>query len=185
MACDEEEEISDLTVLMRVLDIIERRIESRGLRNYETIQITRVANQFLPGSKIGRIVQGSDNEGGGDVVMGDKFEAHGQARVGNMGNKAKINHISFGDSGDVPEGLDLVALVEELKVLRTEMRSQASLTEEDAAIVAVGQAISAAENGDTSGVGKHLRDAGNWALGLATAIGGGVAAGAIKTALGL
>jgi hypothetical protein len=65
------------------------------------------------------------------------------------------------------------------------MRGQASTTEEDLAVVAVGRAIDAATKGEISGLGRHLKAAGKWALQLAASIGAGVAAGAIKSSLNL
>jgi hypothetical protein len=79
----------------------------------------------------------------------------------------------------------LGALVAELQALRLEMRNQAGTTDEDLAVVAVRQAISAAEKGETSELLNYLKSPGKWALGLATSIGAGVAADAIKSSLGL
>jgi len=179
------EEVNEFTVLLRVLDILEKSIETNGLQNVESVQITQIASQIMPGSTIGEFIQANAYTDHGEVVMGDKFEAYGNARVGNMGNKAKITSISFGDSKEAPEDLDLAVLKDQLVALRAEMRQQASTTEEDEAIVAIGNAISATDEGDEEKVGSALKRAGKWALGLATAIGAGVAAGAIKTALGI
>lgn len=121
----------------------------------------------------------------GEIVMGDKFEASGQAQVGNMGNKATIDSITFGSQEKPLEGIDLGALLFELEILRREMRKQAVSTEEDAAVLAIGQAMSAAENEDAAGTAANLKGAGKWALGVASTIGSGVALAAIKMATGL
>ncbi|WP_420119932.1 hypothetical protein [Nakamurella sp.] len=181
----DQEEVNELTVLLRVLDILEKSIETNGLQNVESVQITQIASQIMPGSTIGRIIHAKVYADQGEAVMGDKFEAHGNAQVGNMGNKAEIGSISFGGAKEVPEGLDLAVLREQLAALRAEMRQQASTTEDDEAVVAIGNAISAADEGDQEKIGSALQRAGRWSLGLATAIGAGVAAGAIKTALGI
>ena len=177
------EEISDLRVLMRVLDIIERRIEYRNLQNNENVQVTHIANHFMSGAVVGTLIEGSIRDG--EIIMGDKFEAHGHAQVGNMGNEAQIGTISFGDPSAALENIDFAALVPELRLLRVEMRRLAATTEEDEAVVAIGQALAAAEKEDSSSLSHHLKSAGQWAFALASSIGGGVALAAIKSALGL
>ena len=123
-------------------------------------------------------------EAKGDVVMGDKYEARGRAQVGTMGKGAKVTTVSFNSpAGEVRE-VDLASLISELQSLRAEMRNQASTTEDDQAVVAVGQAISAAEQGNTSSLFAHLKSAGKWALDLATAIGAELAAAALKSVVG-
>lgn len=183
MSNDAEGPVSDLTVLMRVLDIIERRIEFRDLQNNQSIPIAQLSQFFLPGTVIGSLVGGSINAR--EVVMGNRFEAHGHAQVGNMGHNASISNISFGSSSEMPADLDLDRLIIELKEVRAEMRRLAGSTDEDEAVVAVGKALEAAEKRDASSVGRHLEAAGKWALGVATTIGTGVAVAAMKAAAGL
>jgi len=176
---------NEIDVLMKVLDILKLLMEGEDLRNYEKIQITQVTNQFLPGTTIGDFIQGHSIERQGEVVMGDKYEARGHAQVGAMGKGARVARVTFDGSQGVITKVDLAQLVSELQALRTAMRTQASTTEEDQAIVEVGQAISAAEKGDTSMLLKHLKSAGNWAMSLATSIGAELAAAAIKSTIGL
>lgn len=180
---NEEEGLDELDVLMKVLDILKLRIEAREVRNYESVQITQIANQFLPGTTIGNLIQerGIENR---ESLVGDKYEAHGNAQVGAMGKGAKVTNLTFGGSSE-GAGVDIAALVQELQTLRAEMRSQATTTDEDEAVVAVGQAIAAAESGDATGLTKHLKVAGKWAMGIASSVGAGVALAAIKSALGL
>jgi hypothetical protein len=121
----------------------------------------------------------------GDIVIGDKYEARGHAQIGAMGKGAKVNTVSFNSpTGEVSE-VNLASLISELQSLRVEMRNQASTTEDDQAVVAVGQAISAAEQGDTSSLFTYLKSAGKWALNLATAIGAELAAAALKSVIGI
>lgn len=178
-------EPNELDVLMKVLDIVKLRIETRELRNYETVQITQIANQFLPGTTIGAFIQNESPEQQGDVVMGDKYEARDHAQIGAMGNRPRVNKVTFGNPQGKATEVDLARLLQELHSLRTEMRNQASTTADDQAVVAIGQAISAAEEGDSSSLFEHLRSAGKWAIGVATAIGAELAAMAIKSALGV
>ena len=123
-------------------------------------------------------------EAKGDVVMGDKYEARGRAQIGAMGKNAKVTTAIFNTpTGEVRE-VDLASLISELQTLRAEMRKQASTVEDDQATVAVGQAIAAAEQGDTATIFAHLKQAGKWALSLATAIGAELVAAALKSVIG-
>lgn len=185
MGNEHQEDIDELAVLMKVLDIVRLRIEKRELYNHESIQLSQIINQFLPGTTIGNLIQDGNVASKGDIAMGDKYEAHGHAQVGAMGKGAKVRTVTFGTAADGGAQVDLATLLSELQSLRAEMRSQASTTENDLAVVAVGQAISAGEEGDTSGMLKYLKTSGKWAWDLATAIGAGVAAGVIKSAMGL
>jgi uncharacterized protein (DUF1501 family) len=180
-----EDDLNELAILMKVLDILKLRIQKRELHNYEAIQISQITNQFLPGTVIGNFIQGRRVDLQGDMVMGDKYEAHGHAQVGAMGQGAKVKTVTFNSSQGEKTEVDLAILLKELQSLRAEMRSQALTTDDDLAVVAVGQAISSAEEGDSSKMFEHLKSAGKWAMGLATSIGAGVAAGAIKLTLGL
>lgn len=180
---NDEESLNELVVLMKVLDILKLRIETREIHNYESVQITQIANQFLPGTTIGNFIQDRGIENG-DTTMGDKYEVHGHAQVGAMGKGAKVTTLTFSGPSGTSE-IDVAALVAELKSLRSEMRNQATTTEDDEAVVAVGQAISAAEDGDVAGLTKYLKIAGKWAMGIASSVGAGVAVAAIKSALGL
>lgn len=123
-------------------------------------------------------------EAKGDVVIGDKYEAHGNAQIGAMGRGANVTTVSFNSlAGEIRE-VDLASLISQLQSLRAEMRAQATTTEDDQAVVAVGQAISAAEQGDTSSLFAHLKSSGKWALNLATAIGAELAAAVLKSVIG-
>lgn len=79
--------------------------------------------------------------------------------------------------------LDLPKLAAELQQLRNALRQRAKEREHDAAIVAVGDAEQAAEDGDGQTALEYLKKAGKWALDVAKEIGVSVASEALKTAL--
>lgn len=72
----------------------------------------------------------------------------------------------------------------DLARLREAMRGNSSTLEHDLAIAEVGQAEAAVASGDVVTAKGHLAKAGKWAWSTATAIGAGVAAAAIKAAIG-
>lgn len=120
-----------------------------------------------------------------EVVMGDKYVASGQ--VGAVGPNAHVHDNSFEQrwnqlSSD--KDADTGRLAQELEELRVHLRSLASTREEDASVAEVGAAASAAEAGDGAATLGHLSKAGRWAWSAATAIGTGLAAAAIKAAIG-
>jgi hypothetical protein len=65
------------------------------------------------------------------------------------------------------------------------MHERATTPDEDIAVAAVAQAMVAAEIGSDEESQSYLKQAGKWALAVATTIGTTVAAGAIKSALGM
>lgn len=177
------EDASEMLVLMKVLDLLRLRREGKLENNNETARVSSEVNralmqsimqEFFPDHIVGRE---------GEIVMGDKYEIHGQAQVGAVGKGASVTSLSFNSAVGEQYNVDIGVLAGELRILRAEMRKNADDTEHDAAVVAVGQALAAAENGESDGIMKHLRSAGAWALGLATSIGATVAAAAIKSAL--
>lgn len=118
-----------------------------------------------------------------ELVMGDKYEISGQA--GAVGRNARAKDMTFQQLWQGQrEQLDLPRLAGELEILRLELKRQATTREHDAAVAEVGAAAEAAEHGDGPEALSRLRRAGQWALGAATAIGTGVAAAAIKVAIG-
>lgn len=116
--------------------------------------------------------------------MGDRYDIHGQ--TGAIGPNASVegstfNQIWLRDA----EHLDLPTLTEELGRLRAALRAMATTPEQDQVVAEVGQAELAARNGNGPGALRHLRTVGKWALGAATSMGAGVAAAAIKSAIGI
>jgi len=82
-------------------------------------------------------------------------------------------------------GVDLDALAAQLATLRAAMREEPDDPDRDIIIGNVAQAEKAARQHDPGPVAEHLRAAGKWAVGIAEKIGVGVAAAAIKAAIGI
>jgi len=114
-------------------------------------------------------------------VVGDYYQVNAET-VAAVGAGAE-GRVFRSEAQDGIGGVELAGLLKELKILRTEMRSRASTGEEDAAVDAVDEAITAGERGATSAMTRHLRTAGRWSMDLAKAIGTGLAVAAIKSAL--
>lgn len=140
-----------------------------------TVQV--VVNIFQSGAIAGPFAQGQG------VKMGDHYNVSGSA--GAVGKNASASNFSIQGNVGNPANIDLEALALELAALRAEMKKSAESVDDDAAVVAVGKAQLAAEAGDKEAVFSHLKSAGKWSAGVATSLGVGVAAGAIKAALGL
>ena len=73
----------------------------------------------------------------------------------------------------------------ELSLLRDNLKKSAASPEHDVAVGAVANAEIEARNGNGPKALEWLSTAGKWAFDKASAVGVGVAAGAIKSALGL
>lgn len=117
-------------------------------------------------------------------VMGDQYNVHGQAAA--VGPNAHVHDVQFNQVwSEASNDIGLPVLAQEVELLRAEARRQASTPEEDAAVAALGQAEIAAREGDGPRTLSHLAKSGRWALTVAQGVGVGVAAGAIKAALGL
>jgi hypothetical protein len=89
-----------------------------------------------------------------------------------------------GAIGGVPGG-DSAQLATELLRLRDYLNGLASSVDEKSAVAAIESAAEAVAAEDATATAGHLRRAGRWALSAATTIGTGVAAAAIKAALGV
>ncbi len=107
----------------------------------------------------------------------DSIAIGGSARVSKSDFK-KIWH-------DYRTMVDLNSLTKELTSLRNELRKQVLMPEHDIVIGQVAEAEIAATAGDGPTALMHLRNAGKWALDIATKIGATLAAEAIKKAMGL
>jgi hypothetical protein len=179
------EEPNELTILLRVVEVVElslRKSVDRPLDNNERAQVVRIVNKFGSGSIFGSFIQESyqGNEG---VSMGDQYTV-GQA--GAVGPSSHAEHMTFNQIwSQLSSDVDLAALATELVTLRTAMREQATKPEDDLALAEVGQAQLAADRGDGPTTMSHLCKAGKWALDTATTIGTQVAAAAIKSTIGL
>jgi len=119
---------------------------------------------------------------GGIGVSGDRYEV-GQA--GAVGAGATAHDMQFTQFwNQVSPETDLSMLAAELLTLRVAMRERATEPAHDLSVAEVVQAQLAASEGDGPRALSHLARAGQWALGVAGAIGTGVAVAAIKSALG-
>lgn len=118
-----------------------------------------------------------------EVIIGDKYEVHGQA--GAVGREASAENITFEQLWQQNAShIDLARLADELETLRRELKGQASTRKDDAAVAEIGAAAEAAERGDGPEALSRLQRAGQWALAAAMGIGTSVAAQALKAALG-
>jgi hypothetical protein len=133
----------------------------------------------------GRGRYGTRTRGQGvEVVMGDRYDVHGQAAA--VGPNAHVHDATFNQIWTQSAGnIDLPALAEQLSQLRTALRAEAKSPEDDQIVAEVGQAELAARNGNGPAAIRHLRGAGQWALGVATSIGVAIAVAAIKASTGL
>lgn len=155
--------------------------------------VARAAGHPKPKETGGEISIGEGSivylENGAALIMrdGDKIGAK-------FGDNAQVSHSNFQGEGEqivvqssVQELLsgNQEALAQELRNLREKLKSDAQNSEEDRAVLEIGQARESLMKGDHQGTLSHLRAAGNWALNVATSIGAQLAAAAIKAALGM
>lgn len=118
---------------------------------------------------------------GGDIIMGDKYQAKGQ--IGHMGSAHAKRDIIY--QQQMQTGIDFDLLAKELPTLIKALKEKASETEDYIVIGAVAEAQKALEEKDSSRVMAHLKKAGKWAFDAATGIGASVAAAAISKAIGI
>lgn len=133
-----------------------------------------IVNQISP------VIGAIGVQGEGSVMTGDTYNV-GQA--GAVGPGAVSNDASFSQSPTTQA--DRAQLLAELEVLRAFLALETRSKEDHEAAAAIAAAHAAIEAGETSQAAGHLRRGGRWALAAATSIGTGVAAGALKAALGL
>ena len=116
-----------------------------------------------------------------ELTMRDQYIAE---QVGAQGPGAQADHMTFiqlwNQSG---QSLDLPALATELTTLRQAMRKEAKEPFHDKAVVQVGEAQEAAQNHDGPRALQHLKNAGQWALDVATKVGVNLATEALKKVL--
>ena len=181
MAMNSEERPNEFTIIMKVLEIVDKSLQNSTEREMDQQQRVQII-QFM-----GSITESSfENSLSGEIqgdVVGDRY-AVGQA--GAVGPQAKAENIHFQQVWQQsPPGLDVAQLADELKLLRSHLRQVADTPEEDESVAAISKAQAAASEGDGVGAMQHLRHAGKWALDGATAIGTSIAVAAIKAALGI
>ena len=118
------------------------------------------------------------------MTQGNSYNVSGQAvNVGPQGTATNVTQQQFGAAG--PGSIDLAALAQELKELRSTLKRDATTAEQDVAVGAVAEAEQAAAKGDENSTLKALKRAGSWALDKASAVGVALAAAALRKALGL
>jgi uncharacterized protein YjbI with pentapeptide repeats len=116
--------------------------------------------------------------------QGSKYINKGQ--VGAMGDNAHAHNMTFNQTINTGESLDLVALAVELAQLRMAIKNkQDSSPQADVALGEIAKAEIAAGEKDESGVWQHLKAAGKYALDTATTIGTTLAAEVLKKAMGM
>jgi hypothetical protein len=119
-----------------------------------------------------------------EVIMGDKYEIHGQA--GGVGPQAHVHHVNFVQLWDqTSQSINLSQLAPELTSLREAMLARATTPEHYAAIGAIASAEIEAKSGSGPRVLEHLSKAGKWALDFARELGVQVAAEALIKASNL
>lgn len=176
-----DQEPLDLVIMLKIVEYVSSRRDSLGGSGaVDGDLILNIINNMAPGSRFG--VQLSNDTINQETTMGDHYRVDGQA--GAVGREAKAESNTFNQiKASAPT--DLSTLAVELQSLRAALRERATTPDEDVAVAAVAQAMVAAEDGSDKDVQSHLKQAGRWALGVATTIGTTVAAGAIRSALGM
>lgn len=118
-----------------------------------------------------------------EIVL-QKYEVNA-GQVGAVGDNATAENSSFIQSGAAGQSVEISKLFEELVLLRKAMKDAATEPEHDLAVAEVAKAELAAREGDRTKAAQHLKGAGKWALGLATAIGASLVSSVLKGELGL
>jgi hypothetical protein len=180
MTKKEEEEPNEFTVLMRIVDVIGDSLNhsrSRQLDQRAHADLINIINFIDAGGTLGSVLGDAAIEVQ-ETVVGDSYTTGQAGAVGPFSSSANntFNQIWSQNAAEI----DLDALAAEPADVRAEMRKRASTPQEDLALAEVGQAQVAASEKDGARAIGHLGKAGRWALGVATSIGAGVAAAAIK-----
>lgn len=168
------------SVLVEQFDLYEQ-----GAVELDTIQeVTRYVELLLStASSAGVYDQNIRNLFIEELTMGDQYKV-GQA--GAVGPNSHAHDMTFQQIwNDASTNINLHQLAAELAQLRSALKEKAQSAEEDAAVGEVALAEVAASRQDGVKALTHLKNGGRWTLDIAEKIGVAVAAGAIKTALGL
>ena len=109
----------------------------------------------------------------GEVIMGDKYEIHGQA--GAIGPGAQVHDVTFNQVwNEVADHIDLTRLASELSLLPA-LKVEQSEPLHESTLSAVDKAQVAASEGNGPKAMQYLSKASKWALDVATKIGVSVA----------
>jgi hypothetical protein len=126
----------------------------------------------------------TSSSGKHELIMGDKYEVHGQA--GAVGPQPHMHDVTFVQIWDQSgQTIDLTKLAEDLSTLRQAMLKESAGPEHYAEVGAVASAEIEAKNGNGPQVLQCLSKAGKWAFDIASKIGAEMAVAAIKKASGL
>ncbi len=114
---------------------------------------------------------------------GDTYSAQ---QVGAQGPNAHAHDMNFTQTGNqTSSNIDLLALANELSILRAKLKETAQSPEHDTTIGMVASAEVEARKGDRSKSLEYLSKIGEYGLNVAKEIGVNVAVVAIKSALGI
>lgn len=118
-------------------------------------------------------------------MTGDNSKYQNFGNVGAMGDAARSDNNTFVQSGK-NSALDLAVLVEQLSLVRAEMKRNADSSDpaHDVAIGVVAQAEAAAKAGEKSKALEFLKGAGKWALDTAKSVAAELVKDAIEGRLG-
>jgi hypothetical protein len=118
-------------------------------------------------------------------MSGEQFNTEQAMAVG-PNAKAKAKSVTF-NRFSADGGVDPARLKEELASLRSAVRDDPSVAQDDKddAVGALREAEKAAERGDSDGTGRALAKLGTWVLGIGQGIGAGLAVAAIRQSLGM
>jgi hypothetical protein len=177
-----DQELTELTILLRIVEVLERRMQREHQSAPENIvpgYTANVINNFIASSPNLAFARSGEA-----VIMGDQYTT-GQA--GAVGPHSSAHNMSFNQVwNQVESAIDLPALADELEQVRIEMRRIAGgEPEQDLSVAEIAQAEMSAKSGNGPSVIEHLRSAGKWALDVAKEVGAEVAVAAIKSATGL
>ncbi len=118
--------------------------------------------------------------------MSDEYKIN---QAGIVAPHSHFNTVQIGQKyGEVPSDMDLVALADELRELRSMLTNRVQDSSQYALIGEVMSAETAARDNDREKTTDHLRGlkgAGKWVLDAATSVGTGLAEAAIKASIGL
>lgn len=173
------EQESTTAAILRLAELLERvgsRDDRDKIANAEPGRIVNVYNYYI--SSPNTVLSSS----GEAIVMRDNYTEN----TGIMGPHASAHDVSITQWKQVASNVDLPLLAQELEQVMNEMkRTAGEEPDQYQSIAAIAGAKNSAKSNDGPAAMNHLREAGKWALDIATSIGAGVAIAAIKAALGL
>lgn len=118
------------------------------------------------------------------IEQGDTYNIGGNAKIGAVGRNASVDYADFREIWTrIGDTINLQMLAADLSKLLPELRNRAADSTHDESVVAVGQALQAAEEKNGPKALEYLKKSGKWALNVATEIGVTVAAEVMKQVL--